>query len=86
MFRSTIFLLLFLIILLVVIIVVYKIREYLKLTKFLKQTGYNCYQKKVITMAEELKDLMFPEGKPEPEEFIIALTELAKQINELRKD
>lgn len=43
-------------------------------------------KREVITMAEELKDLMFPEGKPEPDEFIIALTELAKQINELRKD
>ncbi len=37
-------------------------------------------------MSEDLKDLMFPEGKPEPDEFIIALTELAKQINELRKE
>lgn len=37
-------------------------------------------------MAEELKDLMFPKGKPEPDEFIIALTELAKQVNELRKE
>lgn len=37
-------------------------------------------------MTENLKDLMFPEGKPEPDEFIIALTELAKQINELRED
>lgn len=35
-------------------------------------------------MAEQLKDLMFPEGKPEPDEFIIALTELAKQITEIR--
>ena len=52
----------------------------------MKRKGYNCYQKKVITMAEELKDLMLPEGKPEPDEFIIALTELVKQINELRKD
>ncbi len=37
-------------------------------------------------MAEELKDLMFPEGKPEPDEFIIALTELAKQIIEYRRN
>ena len=37
-------------------------------------------------MAEELKDLMFPKGKPEPDEFIIALTELAKQVNELRSN
>ena len=36
-------------------------------------------------MSEELNDLMFPEGQPEPDEFIIALTELVKQINELRK-
>lgn len=35
-------------------------------------------------MAEELKELMFPEGKPEPEQFIVALTEMAKQINESR--
>lgn len=35
-------------------------------------------------MAEELKDLMFPEGKPEPDEFIIALTELAKQMIEIK--
>ena len=34
---------------------------------------------------KELKDLMFPNGKPEPDEFIIALTELAKQINDLMK-
>ena len=35
---------------------------------------------------EDLKELMFPEGKPEPDEFIIALTELAKQIRELKSD
>ena len=39
----------------------------------------------VITMDEDLKDLMFPEGQPEPDEFIIALTEVVRQINELRK-
>lgn len=37
-------------------------------------------------MAEEFKDLMFPEGKPEPDEFIIALTELTKQIREFRSN
>lgn len=35
---------------------------------------------------KELKDMMFPKGKPEPDEFIIALTELVKQINEIRAD
>lgn len=35
---------------------------------------------------QDLKKLMFPEGKPKPDEFIIALTELVKQINELRDD
>lgn len=35
---------------------------------------------------QDLKELMFPEGKPEPDEFIIALTELVKQINELRDE
>lgn len=35
---------------------------------------------------QDLKKLMFPEGKPEPDEFIIALTELVKQINEIRAD
>lgn len=34
---------------------------------------------------QELKNLMFPNGKPEPDEFVIALSELAKQIIELRK-
>ena len=37
-------------------------------------------------MAKELKDLMFPKGKPEPDDFISALVELEKQVNELRSN
>jgi hypothetical protein len=34
------------------------------------------------TVDIELRDLLFPNGKPEPDEFVMVLTELAKQIRE----